>query len=121
MTIRRQDIDAGRVDFKDMMKASRKVYLPHPGKILLQEWLEPLDISAYRLAHELAVPLSRISAILNGKRSISADTALRLARFFSTSPNLWLGLQQAYDLDQERRLSGRRIESSVHPLSREAA
>ena len=80
----------------------------HPGEILSKEFLKPLDLSQYRLAKGLSVPSRRINEIVLGKRSISADTALRLARFFSTSERFWLNLQTTYDLEIERdRLQGR--------------
>ena len=77
----------------------------HPGEILLEEFLKPLGISINRLAREVSVPPGRISSIVNGKRSITADTALRLATFFSTSPELWLNLQSDYDLRIAKRLT----------------
>lgn len=80
----------------------------HPGEILSEEFLKPMEISQYRLAKGLSVPARRINEIVLGKRSISADTALRLARFFSTSERFWLNLQTTYDLEIERdRLRGR--------------
>ncbi|WP_026929286.1 HigA family addiction module antitoxin [Glycomyces tenuis] len=85
----------------------------HPGEILLEEFLEPLGISQYKLAHAIGVPVPRINAIVRGKRSITADTALRLARYFGTSDRFWLNLQDHYDLEIERdRLAAdlRRIE-----------
>jgi antitoxin HigA-1 len=75
----------------------------HPGEVLLLEFLEPLSISQYRLAQSISVPPRRINEIVHGKRSISADTAIRLARFFGTSERFWLNLQTAYDLELERR------------------
>ena len=79
----------------------------HPGEILMEEFLEPLGISQYRLAKDISVPPRRINEIVHGKRSISADTALRLARFFGTTERFWLNLQVRYDLEIEKnRLSG---------------
>ena len=71
----------------------------HPGEILMEEFLEPMGISQYRLAKDISVPPRRINEIVHGKRSISADTALRLGRFFGMSPQFWLNLQTRYDLD----------------------
>lgn len=86
----------------------RKLAPVHPGEILLEDFLRPLGLSQYRLARGLSVPPRRINEIVLGKRSVSADTALRLARFFGTSARFWLNLQTAYDLDVERdRLAGR--------------
>jgi addiction module HigA family antidote len=83
----------------------------HPGEILLKEFLNPLAMSQYRLAKGLSVPARRINEIILGKRSISADTALRLARFFGTSERFWLNLQATYDLEVERdRLQDRLVQ-----------
>ena len=73
----------------------------HPGEILLEEFLKPMDISAYRLSKEIGIPQTRISQIINGKRRITADTALRLSAFFGNTPKFWLGLQDDYDLEEE--------------------
>src|SRR5256714_15202614 len=74
----------------------------HPGEILLKDLLEPMGLSQYRLAQSLSVPPRRINEIVLGKRAVSADTALRLSRFFGTSERFWLNLQTAYDLDVEK-------------------
>lgn len=73
----------------------------HPGEILKEEFLEPLEISAYRLSKETFIPQTRISEILKGRRRITADTALRLSKFFGTSAKFWLGLQDDFDLEEE--------------------
>jgi addiction module HigA family antidote len=73
-----------------------------PGEILKDEFLEPLHISAYQLAKSIDVPVNRITAIINGKRSITADTALRLSKFFGNSVEFWLGLQNMYDIEEGR-------------------
>lgn len=75
----------------------------HPGEVLLEELLEPFDITAYRLAKEIKIPQTRISQILQGRRRITADTALRLSEFFGNSAQFWLGLQDDYDLEEERK------------------
>ena len=87
---------------------TKKVLKPiHPGEILLEEFLEPLGLSQYRLAKDISVPPRRINEIVHGKRSITADTALRLARFFGTTERFWLNLQVRYDLEVEKdRLAG---------------
>lgn len=88
----------------------------HPGEILAEEFLEPLGVTQHRLAVEIGVPPRRINEIVHGKRGISADTALRLARFFGTSEQFWLNLQSHYDLEREKdRLSG--VLERIHPLS----
>ena len=89
----------------------------HPGEILLEEFLGPMGISQYRLAKDINVPPRRINEIVLGKRSITADTALRLARFFGNSPQFWLGLQSQYDLDVAADVLGKRLEREVRPLT----
>ncbi len=89
----------------------------HPGEILREDFLKPMKISINRLARDIVVPPGRISEIVNGKRGITADTALRLARFFGTSPEVWLGLQAEYDLRVAKRKVGREIEQRVHPFA----
>jgi antitoxin HigA-1 len=87
---------------------TKKLPPVHPGEILLEDFLKPLGLSQYRLAKSLSVPPRRINEVVLAKRAVSADTALRLARFFGTSDRFWLNLQAAYDLDVERdRLAGR--------------
>ena len=73
----------------------------HPGEILLKEFLEPMNISAYKLSKETGIPQTRISEIIHGRRRITADTALRLRSFFGTSAEFWLGLQDDFDLEEE--------------------
>ena len=92
----------------------------HPGEILMGEFLEPMGISQYRLAKDMSVPPRRINEIVRGKRSVNADTALRLGRFFSMSPQFWLNLQTRYDLEVEKDRLGSRLEDEVQSL-REAA
>ena len=86
----------------------------HPGEILLEEFLRPLGMSQYRLAKDLSVPPRRINEIVLGKRAISADTALRLARYFATSERFWLNLQTQYNLEVARDRLGDRLEKEVH-------
>ncbi len=75
----------------------------HPGEILNEEFLIPMNITAYRLSKDTEIPQTRISQILKGKRSVTADTALRLSLYFGTSPKFWLGLQDDYDIEEERK------------------
>ena len=97
---------------------SRKKEPPiHAGEILLEEYLKPLGISQYRLAKEISVPPRRINEIVHGKRSITADTALRLARYFGTSERFWLNLQTHYDLEVEKDRLADRLEEEVTVLS----
>jgi len=90
----------------------------HPGEVLLEDFLKPLGLSQYRLAKALNVPPRRINEIVHGKRGVSADTALRLARFFGTSERFWLNLQNSYDLDVERDKLGARLAEEVDVLRR---
>ena len=85
----------------------------HPGEILMEEFMRPMGISINRLARELLVPPGRISAIVNGNRAITADTALRLGKFFGVSPEVWTGLQADYDLRVARRTVGPEIDERV--------
>ena len=97
---------------------SRSGSLPpvHPGEILREDLMKPLGLSINRLARDLRVPVNRVSEIVNGRRGISADTALRLARYFNNSPEFWLNLQATFDLQVEAERSGARIERDVHPI-----
>jgi addiction module HigA family antidote len=89
----------------------------HPGEILLEEFLKPLGVSQNRLAREVKVPPRRINEIVLGKRSITPDTALRLARYFGTSERFWLGLQLDYDLEEAQREIGEVIHREVRPIA----
>jgi len=86
----------------------------HPGEILLEEFMKPMAISINRLARDIAVPPGRISAIVNGQRAITADTALRLGKYFGVSSDLWLGLQADFDLRIAKRTVGAKIDKQVH-------
>ena len=93
----------------------KKLAPVHPGEVLLEEFLEPMEITQYRLAKDIAVPPRRINEIVHGTRAVSADTALRLARYFGTSERFWLNLQAQYDLDVEHDRIEDRIEREVTP------
>jgi addiction module HigA family antidote len=93
--------------------ARRRLAPIHPGEVLLEEFLLPLGLTQYRLAKELKVPARRINQIVHGTRAVTADTALRLARFFGTSDRFWLNLQAAFDLDVERDRLGPRLKREV--------
>ena len=97
------------------MKADRITPI-HPGEVLLEEFLKPFEISQNQLGRELGVSPRRINEIIHGKRSLTADTALRLARYFGTSPEFWLGLQMDYDLDVAEDRLRDRIDREVHQL-----
>ena len=87
----------------------------HPGEILLEEFLRPLGISQNRIARDIGVPPRRIIEIVLGKRAVTADTALRLARYFDVSEGFWMGLQADFDLEEARRQLGERLQRDVHP------
>ena len=92
----------------------------HPGEILLEEFLRPLGMSMNRLADELHVPANRITQIVEGRRSVTGETALRLARYFGTSPEFWLGMQKDYDLQVARDEFEAEVEREVHPRGKAA-
>ena len=96
---------------------TKKLEPIHPGEILLEEFMRPKDISINKLARDIAVPPGRISEIVNGKRSITADTALRLGKYFSVSPETWLGMQADYDLRLARKTIGKDVDKRVHPYA----
>jgi addiction module HigA family antidote len=97
------------------MTSKRKLLEPiHPGEILLEELMRPMGISINRLARDIVVPPGRVSAIVNGKRAITADTAIRLGRYFGTSPEVWMGLQADYELRVAQRTIGPEVEKRVH-------
>jgi len=83
----------------------------HPGEVLMEEFLIPLEISAYRLAKEIGIPQTRISGIVKGKRRVTADTALRLSQYFGNSAKFWLGLQDDYDLEEGMQIKREAIHS----------
>jgi addiction module HigA family antidote len=114
MSIKREDVDSRKIDFPDITTGRR---LPpiHPGSILRDEFLTPMAISVYELAKAMKVPRSRVNDIVLGRRGITPDTALRLARYFGTSAEFWLRLQSRYDLDVADRTVRRKIEKEVSP------
>ena len=89
----------------------------HPGEILMEEFLKPMGVTQYRLSKDINVPPRRINEIAHGHRSISADTALRLGKYFNMSPQFWLNLQSHYDLEIERDKIGNRLDNEVHVLA----
>jgi addiction module HigA family antidote len=117
LCFRWQDGDAYDVEMADYHQEKpmpRKRLAPiHPGEVLLEDFLKPLGLTQYRLAKGLHVPPRRINEIVHGTRAVSADTALRLSRFFGTSDRFWLNLQTAYDLDIERDRLGARLAKEV--------
>ncbi|MGA9836250.1 MAG: HigA family addiction module antitoxin [Gemmatimonadaceae bacterium] len=95
----------------------RKLAPIHPGEVLLHDFIEPFGLSQYRLAHDINVPARRVNEIVHGKRAVSADTALRLARYLGTSDRFWLNLQARFDLEIQRDLLGKRLEREVAVLA----
>jgi addiction module HigA family antidote len=97
----------------------RKIMAPvHPGEILMKEFLEPMGITQYRLAKDINVPARRINEIAHGKRAITANTALRLSRYFGTSEQFWMNLQIRYDMELEKDLLGDKLEKEVGVYSK---
>ena len=101
--------------------AEDKLNPVHPGEVLLEEFLKPMELSQNRLAIGIGVPARRINEIVLGKRRITADTALRLARYFGMSAQFWLGLQMDYDLDMATDMMGSRLQREVRPYAYAAA
>src|SRR5215472_3817513 len=101
------------------MGRARRLRNVHPGEVLVEEFLRPFGLSQYQLAKRICVPLTRIAEICRGRRTMTADTALRLARFFGTSSKFWLGLQEDFDLEEELRASRKEIES-IEPFDSHA-
>jgi addiction module HigA family antidote len=114
MTIKRDDIETGKIDFSDIT-TGRRLPAVHPGDVLKTEFLEPLSLSVYQLAKDLKVQRSRLNEIVLGQRSLTADTALRLAVYFGTTPEYWINLQTQYDLDIANRQLRKKIEREVAP------
>ena len=100
--------------------ATNKMAPIHPGEILLEEFLQPLNLSQYRLSKDISVPPRRINEIVHGKRAITAGTALRLARYFETTDRFWINLQTRYDLEIEKDRLGAKLETEVQVLDRAA-
>lgn len=112
MSIRREDIDL--IDLSDVV-TGEPMPLSSPGAILREDFMAPLNLSANALAAALRVPTNRITSIIKGTRGITADTALRLGRYFGTTPEFWMGLQMDYDLRNARRENLSRVEQDVTP------
>jgi addiction module HigA family antidote len=114
MSVKREDLDAGRVDFAEITSGKRLAPV-HPGEILREDFLTPMQLSVYTLAQAIKVSRSRVNDVVLGRRGITADTALRLARYFGTTPDFWMNLQARYDLDVADRTVRRQIEREVAP------
>jgi addiction module HigA family antidote len=100
-----------------MNTKTKKLDPIHPGEVLLEEFMKPMGVSINQLGREIMVPPNRISAIVNGARSITADTALRLGKYFGVSPEVWLNLQSDYDLRVAQRMDWPKIEPRIHAHS----
>ena len=114
MTIDRKLVDRRRVDFSDVA-SGRRLPPVHPGTILRDEFLKPMQLSVYRLARNIKVSRPRMNEIVLGRRAVTTDTALRLARYFGTTPEFWLNLQTRYDLDVADRTVRPKIDREVEP------
>jgi addiction module HigA family antidote len=114
MSIKREEVMSGRIDFSDIAAGTR---LPrvHPGEILRIDFLEPMKITVYSLAQAIKVPRSRVNDIVLGRRGITTDTALRLARYFGTTPEFWINLQTRHDLELANGALRKRIEREISP------
>ena len=106
--------DRGKVDFSDVA-SGRRLPPVHPGEILRDEFLTPMELSVYRLAQAIKVSRPRLNDIVLGRRGITVDTALRLGRYFGTTPDFWIHLQTRYDLDVAERTVRAKIEQEVEP------
>ena len=114
MTIKREELDRQEVDFSDVA-SGRRLPPVHPGEILRDEFLTPMELSVYRLAQAIKVSRPRLNDIVLGRRGITTDTALRLGRYFGMTPEFWINLQTRYDLDVAERTTRRQIEREVEP------
>ena len=117
MTIKRGDVKATK--FGNVL-SGRRLATVHPGEVLLKDFIEPLGLTRYRVAKSIGVPQRRVDEICSGKRAVTADTALRLGRFFSVEPQAWMNLQAQYDLEVADRELGSTARSEIVPL-RDAA
>ena len=114
MTIKREDLDLQAVDFSDVA-SGRRLPAVHPGEILRDEFLMPLGLSVYRLARALKISRPRLNDIVLGRRGVTIDTALRLGRYFGTTPEFWISLQARHDLDVAERTLRLEIERQIEP------
>ena len=112
--IKREDMNRGEIDFSDVA-SGRLLPLVHPGEILRDEFLTPMELSVYRLAQAIKVSRTRLNDIVLGRRGVTTNTALRLGRYFGTTPEFWINLQTRYDLDVAERTVRAKIEQEVEP------
>ncbi len=114
MGIKREAVDRRQIDFSDV-STGRRLPPVHPGEILRDEFLKPMDLSVYALARALGISRPRLNDIVLGRRGVTTDTALRLGRYFGMTPEFWINLQTRYDLDVAERTVRVRIEQEVEP------
>ena len=114
MAIEREDVDHRRIDFGDVVSGQRLAPI-HPGQILRDEFLAPMGLSVYRLARLLKVSRPRLNDIVLGRRGVTVDTALRLGRYFGTTPEFWMNLQIRFDLDVAEHSVRLEIEKDIEP------
>jgi len=115
-TITRESLDKGNIDFS-AIATGKSIGNIHPGEILRDDFLKPMGISQYRLAMDSGISQMTVSKIVRGKQAISAETALRLGRYFGTSPQFWAGLQTTYNLEEAERALAARLVDEVQPLA----
>lgn len=113
MTIKRENLS--RTDFRDI-SSGRRLKPVHPGEVLLKDFIEPMELTRYKVAKAIHVPQRRIDEICSGDRAISADTALRLGRLFGVDAQIWMNLQAQYDLEVAERELRKRLDSEITPL-----
>ena len=114
MIIEREDLDRQRTDFSDVVSGQRLAPV-HPGEILRDEFLTPMALSVYRLARALKISRPRLNDLVLGRRAVTIDTALRLGRYFGTTPEFWINLQTRYDLDVAEHTLRRELEREIEP------
>ena len=114
MVIEHEDMDRRKIGFPDVT-SGRRLPPVHPGEVLRKEFLTPMELSVSRLAREIKVPRPRLNDIVLGRRAVTTDTALRLGRYFGTTPEFWINLQTRHDLDVAERTMRRKIEREVAP------
>ena len=114
MTITREEMDRSGIDFADVA-SGRRLAPVHPGRILHGEFLVPMGLSVYRLARDIKVPRPRLNDLVRERRSVTVDTALRLARYFGTTPEFWINLQTRYDLDMAESKVQQEINREIAP------
>ena len=114
MTVGREEVDRQQIDFSDVVSGQRLAPV-HPGEILRDEFLTPMELSVYRLARVLKIPRPRLNDLVLGRRAVTIDTALRLGRYFGTTPEFWINLQTRYDLDVAEHTLRREIEREIEP------